>query len=433
MKFFLLILLACWLAFAPGEHTQFVLDDYYCIVQNPLIKQPALYFKIFTSHLFDAYKPYGNIYYRPILELSYALDFHLFKLNPVGFQWINWCIHLINAWLVFVLIWMLFKDRWLSFLTAIFFVVLPAHEWVVRYITGRGDSLQALFGLLSLITLIRAFETKKIFYYVIMGLSLILSVLSREFGYLMPLFGWLCIYIYRQKERPVLPFALWWMAIGSLCLIVAGHLITKLGPIQSLHLCYFTSIGFCLAIAYLLLRSSIGRMFGGVLVVVLALISLFQGPFWIKEEVLLRHTHSLETKAYTICHQQLLMKYDEDVKAITEFIHQQKNPSIKSLWCWRLGQIAYLHGDLSHAGEYFEQSLKYNPTNINSLNARAVVYLQLGNDLEGLNLLNKAYQQDPNYIDTLNNLGTYYLAHKDPLLAQKFLAQAKYLAGYERT
>lgn len=189
MKSFIFIALVCYLAFAPGHHTQFVLDDDYTVIHNPLIKKPALYSKILTSNLFDAYhQGLGYIwvpYYRPVLEASYILDYRLFQLNPIGYQWMNWFIHLFNGWLVFILIGMLFKDSWLAFLTASFFVVMPSHEWVVRYVTGRGDSLQTFFGLIFLISLTWSFETKKVMGYVGAFLALVLSIFSREFGYLL--------------------------------------------------------------------------------------------------------------------------------------------------------------------------------------------------------------------------------------------------------
>ncbi len=433
MEFFLIIAVFCWLAFAPAPHTQFVLDDYYTIVHNPLIKQPMFYPKILFSHLFDYYKSSQYIqfsYYRPVLEYSYIIDYRLFKLDPTGYQWINWAIHLINGWLVFILIWMIFKEKWLAFLTALLFVVLPSHEWVVRYITGRGDSLQTLFGLFSLIALVWSMDTKKIVGYLMAFLSLVLSVLSREFGYLLPFYGALIVYVHSYKDRSILHFGFWWMAIGSLSFLVTTRLLVKLGPIQSLHLWYFTSIGFCLCVACLLLRFSLGKVMGILLAFALALISLSQRPYWSSEEALLRHTHSLENRPYTVCHQQLLMKYDEDISSILGLIDLQKDPIIKSLWFWRLGQIAFIHHDLIKAGGYFDRSLKYNPSNVDSLNARAIVLIESGRDKEGFNILQQAYRRDPSYTETLKNLGIYYFSHKDLAKAQQFFYQARYYEGY---
>ena len=42
----------------------------------------------------------------------------------------------------------------LALKACVLFCVLPTQEWVVRYVTGRGDELSALFALLSLVSLL---------------------------------------------------------------------------------------------------------------------------------------------------------------------------------------------------------------------------------------------------------------------------------------
>ncbi|MBI3602095.1 MAG: hypothetical protein HY209_04310 [Candidatus Omnitrophica bacterium] len=432
MKFLLTIAIACGLAFAPGSQTQFVLDDYYTVVHNPLIKQPAFYPKIFSSHLFDAYPSSGYIqfpYYRPVLESSYILDYHLFKLQPTGYQWVNWLIHLINGWLVFILIFWLFENSWLALLTALLFVVLPSHEWVVRYITGRGDSLQTFFGLLSLIALVWSLKTKKILGYGGAFVAFLLSLLTREFGYLLPFYGILVGYTYAQG-RHVLRFSCWWMLIGALSLLITYHLLAKLGPILSWHLWYFTFVGLCLGVSFLLLRLPSGRGIGIFLVLTLALMSLSQKSYWIEEEVLLRHTHALEQTPYTACHQQLLMKYDSDPAAVQELIKLEHHPIVKSLWFGRLGKMAFDRQQLGPALAYFDRSLKYNPLNVDALNAKAIVLLESGKPKEGLALLYEALKRDSSYGPTLRNLGVYYQSHNDFLKARIFFTQARYYEGY---
>ncbi|MEI7998958.1 MAG: hypothetical protein WCH62_05575 [Candidatus Omnitrophota bacterium] len=442
MKYFLAIAIVCWIAFSPGARTQFVLDDYYTVARNSLIKQPALYPKIFTSHLFDSYKSSAHIrfpYYRPILECSYIIDYRLYKLNATGYQWTNWLIHLLNAWLVFILINMLFKNSTLAFLTASLFVVLPTQEWVVRYITGRGDSLQALFGLIALVVLVKSLETKKLFGYLIVLLAAALSVLTRESGFLIPFYGILVAYTYLKKDQRVLNFCFWWIVIGCafvisivsyLSFITTWHLLAKQGPILSIHLLYFISIGVCLCGSYLLLKLSLGRFIGFLLVITLALISLSQRQYWDNEEGLLRHTHSLEARPYTVCHQQILMKYDEDPKAIKDFLNFKPRPAVvKSLWLWRLGKIAFDHKDLKSALWYFDQSYKYNSSNIDSLNGKAVALLQLGADQDGIAFLQEAYKKDPTYNQTLLNLGVYYQVHNEPLKSQEYFKKARYYEG----
>ena len=48
------LILVCLAVYWPHKNSEFVLDDYYTVVRNPLIKNPFLYQKILTSRLFDA-------------------------------------------------------------------------------------------------------------------------------------------------------------------------------------------------------------------------------------------------------------------------------------------------------------------------------------------------------------------------------------------
>ena len=59
------VLVACLLVFVclavywPHKNAEFVLDDYYTVVRNPLIKNPSLYHNIWASRLFDAHQSSG--------------------------------------------------------------------------------------------------------------------------------------------------------------------------------------------------------------------------------------------------------------------------------------------------------------------------------------------------------------------------------------
>jgi hypothetical protein len=87
-----LLVVVCLSVYWPHTKAEFVLDDYYTVVRNPLIKNISLYKNIWTSRLFDAHQSSGYIkfgYYRPILQSSWMLDYRLFGLKASGFQWLN--------------------------------------------------------------------------------------------------------------------------------------------------------------------------------------------------------------------------------------------------------------------------------------------------------------------------------------------------------
>ncbi len=106
-----LLIVVCLAVYWPHKNAGFVLDDYYTVVRNPLIKNPSLYQNIWTSRLFDAHRSSGYIkfgYYRPVLQTSWILDYRLFGLKASGYQWMNLLIHALNCfylYFILALIW----------------------------------------------------------------------------------------------------------------------------------------------------------------------------------------------------------------------------------------------------------------------------------------------------------------------------------------
>jgi len=130
----ILVAIVCLGVYGPKKNAEFVLDDYYTVVRNPLIKNPFLYKNIWTSRLFDAHQSSGYIkfgYYRPVLQSSFILDYHLFGLKAAGYQWINLLIHIFNSVLIYILLWQLFGQGPLALKASLLFCVFPTQEWVV--------------------------------------------------------------------------------------------------------------------------------------------------------------------------------------------------------------------------------------------------------------------------------------------------------------
>jgi tetratricopeptide (TPR) repeat protein len=211
--FFLVLLLLSVFINLPYKQAGFVLDGHYVVEQNPVIKQPELYGKIFTGGLFDAYKSSlaGTFqYYRPLLLLSYVIDYNIWGLEAFGYRLGNILIHYCNCLLLFSMVLLLFKRHRLAILSSLIFCVLPAHEWVIRYVVGRGDLLQAFHSLLSLNLLILAIQSKNRVLYILSILLFVMAVFSREVAVILPLFAGLVAYRYdrssRQASWRVIPF-----------------------------------------------------------------------------------------------------------------------------------------------------------------------------------------------------------------------------------
>ncbi|MDE1921001.1 MAG: tetratricopeptide repeat protein [Candidatus Omnitrophica bacterium] len=414
---FLLALLALGV-YWPHRDAQFVLDDYYTVVRNPLIKNSSLYRNIWTSRLFDASTSSGYIkfgYWRPVLESSWILDYRLFGLKACGYQWVNLLIHAFNCFLVYILWRGLFGSASLGLKAALLFCALPTQEWVVRYVTGRGDELSALFALVSLIALTRAIRSGMKRWAFPAFICLGLAALTREVAISYLLYG-LLIYFYAKGEvKSINRFCGWWVLIGTLPFLLIWSIVPKQGNILIWHVFYFASAGFCLWLAQGRLRwVIIGIAF-------FASVSFYQGRFWSTEETLLRHTRSLEWWPRTVVARQLLMKYDEDIPAVKGMISRSRDHLIKAMWLRRLGTIYFFHHDNALARQAFLQALSVAPFDIDSLDALAVIAHDEGQEDRSLKYLDRALTIDPSYPDTLRTLGIHYYLCKDFSRARFFL------------
>jgi len=133
---------------------RFVWDDILLVVHNDFIKGWRLLPEIFLQPLFYFTKPEA-LYYRPLYTLSYAFDYTLWGLNPLGFHLTNCILHLCVALLVYRLLKHLSQDRAVALLAALLFSVHPVNTTAVSYISGRADMLLAISAILCLIFYLR--------------------------------------------------------------------------------------------------------------------------------------------------------------------------------------------------------------------------------------------------------------------------------------
>ncbi|HLD69689.1 MAG TPA: tetratricopeptide repeat protein, partial [Candidatus Omnitrophota bacterium] len=89
----------------------------------------------------------GNSYYRPLVSLSYMLEYYFFDLNPFFYNLDNLILHLLTTISVFFITFMIFKNNWVGFFTALLFAIHPVHWEAVSNISGRAILLCAFFNL----------------------------------------------------------------------------------------------------------------------------------------------------------------------------------------------------------------------------------------------------------------------------------------------
>jgi len=94
--------------------------------------------------------------YRPVVLISYALNFAFFGPSPSSFHLINLLLYAFVGYLLYLLIRRIFpKKEKLAYLFPILFLALPIHTEVVANIVGRAEMLALLFSLLTFLELSR--------------------------------------------------------------------------------------------------------------------------------------------------------------------------------------------------------------------------------------------------------------------------------------
>src|SRR3990167_8175011 len=73
-------------------------------------------------------------YYRPFLFFTFALNYVISGIKPLGYHLLSNFIHIVNGLLVFLLVLGVFKKKLLAFLTSLIFLIHPLQTEAITYI-----------------------------------------------------------------------------------------------------------------------------------------------------------------------------------------------------------------------------------------------------------------------------------------------------------
>jgi len=205
-----------------------------------------IYIRRFSWHNISAL--FSSLYigeWFPIQLLSYAVDYSFWGLNPEGYHLGNIVIHILNAFLIFVIVRMLCEgEQWVGLMSGLLFLVHPVHVESVVWMSQRKTVLCILFYLLSFITYIRWREGNKNIHYIASLAFFALSLLSKINSILFPLLL-LTWELSLRKEKikgsvqdaswvrnlfsilmPLIPFGL--LSLGSVAIFLYGQITSKI-------------------------------------------------------------------------------------------------------------------------------------------------------------------------------------------------------------
>jgi protein O-mannosyl-transferase len=156
---------------------------------------------------FGIWSSQGSPFFRPLVSLSFFLNYHLGGVNPAGYYLMNLLLHAANACLVTWIAWLLFGDQHrqplpnrvgvAAIVAGACFAVAPTLGESVVWIAGRTDLIASFFGLLAF-ALVIIWRRKGQILLIAAGIAcLVLGLLSKEAVITLP-FALLGYEIFRQ-------------------------------------------------------------------------------------------------------------------------------------------------------------------------------------------------------------------------------------------
>jgi tetratricopeptide (TPR) repeat protein len=169
------LVFAVILVYANSLDNDFVFDDKAIILDNRLLRSLSNIPKLLFAS------------YRPVRDVTHALDFALWGENPAGFHVTNIIIHAANTLLVLFLVRRFTGELLPGVLAAMVFAVHPIQTDAVTYISGRRDILFTLFYLASFTVYLHYRKSRSVTSFALFILLWGLSLMSKEMAVTLPL------------------------------------------------------------------------------------------------------------------------------------------------------------------------------------------------------------------------------------------------------
>lgn len=176
------ILLITALAFIPVLQNDFTnWDDEVYVLDNENIRE----FSSETISYWATAFHHGN--YHPLTMLTYVWEYSVAELDPFLYHLDNLLLHLLNTFLVFIVIRKLTKNEEVAAITSIIFGIHPLHVESVAWISERKDVLYSFFYLAAISTYLNYVKSGKALHYVYTVLLFLLSLFSKSAATVLPL------------------------------------------------------------------------------------------------------------------------------------------------------------------------------------------------------------------------------------------------------
>ncbi|WP_028314438.1 tetratricopeptide repeat protein [Desulfatibacillum aliphaticivorans] len=138
-----LVALAVLMVYYPAfDFSLISAGDYQVIFGNPIVRSGLSMEDLPQIFALESGKPWG-----PLAAFAHAAVFRIFKDSAAAHHLVNMGVHLINSWLVLLILSLSTGDKKKSILTALFFAILPVSVGAAAWIAQLRALLCAMFCL----------------------------------------------------------------------------------------------------------------------------------------------------------------------------------------------------------------------------------------------------------------------------------------------
>lgn len=178
-------------------------DDLGLILKNQKIRS------LDWENIKEIFTPRKASTYQPIRMLSYAIDYHFWNLNPVGYRLTNIFFYILTCIMVFFTLRHLSaglrekaspdSHQRVALLGSLLFTAHPVHVEAVTWLAARKEVLQGFFFFLTFFLYLKGSEqgSRKTFYLCLVILFIVFAILSKPSAVVFP--G--VVFVYEMAKR----------------------------------------------------------------------------------------------------------------------------------------------------------------------------------------------------------------------------------------
>lgn len=203
IKVLLFLLVLVFILYGNTIPNHYALDDEFVTNNNPVIQKglkaiPEIFKTRYVSNEEQNYD------YRPVVKLSFALEYALFKDNPHVSHFVNVLLYFLLCFLLFVILKLLLNKYhpWLPVMIILLFAAHPVHTEVVASLKNRDELLSMLGALATWYVIIKFVDNRKWYWLPLAFVFFFLGYFSKSniivYAAVIPL----SLYFFREVRLP---------------------------------------------------------------------------------------------------------------------------------------------------------------------------------------------------------------------------------------